>query len=156
MNSSHHDFDFLHGSWSVRHKRLTTRLQGSDDWQEFAGTSTTSPVLGGFGNIEDNQLELPGGAYRAIAIRSYDAATGLWAIWWLDGQSGGSITAARMRLMCQWSDSSEMASAHFWQTMFLAANRSRFDLSGRELMQTIAPGSRRFHRTADKAGKPTG
>ena len=82
-----HDFDFLHGSWAVRHRRLKKRLAGSDDWAEFDGDSTTQPILGGAGNIEDNLIDLPGGAYRAVALRSYDVASATWAIWWLDGRS---------------------------------------------------------------------
>jgi hypothetical protein len=78
------DFDFEHGTWTVAHRRLQTRLKGANDWQDFAGRSQTSPVLGGAGNIEDNWLDFPGAAYRAIAIRSFDAGTGNWAIWWLD------------------------------------------------------------------------
>lgn len=43
--------------------------------------------MGGSGNIEDNLIHLPEGAYRAVALRSYDAASGNWAIWWLDGRA---------------------------------------------------------------------
>jgi hypothetical protein len=78
------DFDFEHGAWRVRHRRLATRLKGANDWQEFDGTADVRPILGGAGNVEDNLIRYPGGAYRAIALRSYDAETGLWAIWWLD------------------------------------------------------------------------
>ena len=87
MASTENDFDFLFGTWTVRHRRLAKRLVGSDVWEEFTGTSTTTPVMGGFGNIEDNVLEFPGGSYRAIALRSFNAASGLWAIWWLDGRA---------------------------------------------------------------------
>ncbi len=86
MSSNHSDFNFLHGTWTVRHRRLTERLKGSDIWEEFDGTSTTSPVMCGFGNVEDNVLDLPDGAYKAVALRSFDAEMGLWAIWWLDGR----------------------------------------------------------------------
>lgn len=41
-------------------------------------------ILGGRGNIEDNVIDLPAGAYRALALRSFDAEAGTWAIWWLD------------------------------------------------------------------------
>lgn len=34
-----HDFDFYMGTWRIHHRRLTKRLAGSDDWQEFEGTS---------------------------------------------------------------------------------------------------------------------
>jgi hypothetical protein len=78
------EFDFLFGNWLVRHRRLTARLAGSDVWQNFDGQSNTQPILGGMGNIEDNLIDLPDGSYRAAALRTYDAATGKWAIWWND------------------------------------------------------------------------
>jgi hypothetical protein len=80
------DFDFQEGSWTVRHRRLATRLAGADDWQEFPGTSRMQRILGGLGNVEDNLIRFPGGDYRAIALRSFDPGTGLWAIWWVDGR----------------------------------------------------------------------
>ena len=81
------DFDFEFGDWTVRHRRLKARLAGSDDWDEFVGTSSTRPVLGGHGNIEDNFVDFPGGAYRAIAIRAFRPEEGSWAIWWLDARN---------------------------------------------------------------------
>jgi hypothetical protein len=81
-----HGFDFLHGSWTVRHRRLKERLSNSHVWEEFAGTSATRPILGGSGNIEENFMEFPEGPYRAAALRSFDAVTGKWAIWWLDAR----------------------------------------------------------------------
>ena len=80
------DFDFLIGHWQVAHRRLKARLAGSTEWVEFAGTSVTQKVLGGAGNIEDNLLHLPEGPYRAVALRSFNAEQGEWAIWWLDGR----------------------------------------------------------------------
>lgn len=80
------DFDFVIGRWSVAHRRLRERLAGCTEWVEFAGTSSTCHVLGGLGNLEDNQLFLPEGAYRAVALRSYDASKREWSIWWLDGR----------------------------------------------------------------------
>ena len=80
------DFDFIIGSWRVHHRRLLDRLAGCTKWAEFAGTTTTRKTLGGFGNLEDNFLDLPEGAYRAVALRSFDAAAGTWAIWWLDAR----------------------------------------------------------------------
>ncbi len=80
------DFDFIVGDWRVRHRRLRTRLAGCSEWIEFEGTSSTRRILGGFGNLEDNVLALPDGAYRAVALRSFDPATATWSIWWLDGR----------------------------------------------------------------------
>jgi hypothetical protein len=81
-----HDFDFEFGAWRVAHRRLKERLAGCEDWEEFSGTCDTRPILGGNGNLEDNLLEFPDGAYRAIALRSFYAASGRWAIWWLDAR----------------------------------------------------------------------
>lgn len=84
--SSAHDFDFFFGQWKVLHRRLHERLVGCDGWDEFEGECTTWPMLGGQGNVDDNLLQLPGGDYRAITLRSFDGATQRWAIWWLDAR----------------------------------------------------------------------
>jgi hypothetical protein len=85
--SGAHDFDFFFGSWRVRHRRLKERLAQCDRWEEFEGTATTQPLLGGLGNVDDNILYLPGGSYRAVTMRAFDPKTQLWAIWWLDGRN---------------------------------------------------------------------
>jgi hypothetical protein len=84
--SSHHDFDFFIGTWHVAHRRLRERLVGCVEWQEFDGRCTTQLVLGGFGNVDDNLLHLPEADYKAVTLRSFDAAKKLWAIWWLDAR----------------------------------------------------------------------
>jgi hypothetical protein len=53
-----HDFDFLFGSWRVQHRRLKERLAKSTQWVEFDGTCVTQPLLGGFGNVDDNVQDL--------------------------------------------------------------------------------------------------
>ena len=85
------DFDFFIGEWNVTHTRLKTRLAGASDWETFPGRTTVMKVLGGFGNADDNLLELPDGAYRAVTLRAFDAKTGTWSIWWLDGRTPGAI-----------------------------------------------------------------
>ena len=79
-----HDFDFLFGDWKVHHHVFKVALNA---WVDFEGTSSTRPIMGGAGNIEDNVLAAPSGTYRAAGLRSYDQATGQWAIWWLDGRA---------------------------------------------------------------------
>ena len=82
---------FIYGMWNVHHRRLVARLAGSDEWQEFEGTSEFWPLLAGAGNVDDNFIDLPGDPYRAVSLRSFDPATGLWSIWWLDGRRPGVI-----------------------------------------------------------------
>jgi hypothetical protein len=81
------DFNFEFGAWTVQHRRLNRRLSACDDWTSFEGRCTTRPILGGLGNLEDNELDLPEGSYRAVALRSFDATSGQWAIWWLDSRA---------------------------------------------------------------------
>lgn len=80
------DFDFFIGNWQVKHRRLKERLANCQEWLEFDGNTSVSKILGGAGNIDDNLLEMPGAAYRAATLRSYDTEKDLWSIWWLDGR----------------------------------------------------------------------
>jgi hypothetical protein len=85
--ASLHDFDFLVGDWHIQHLRLKERLAGSTEWVKFDGTCSMRLTMGGRGTFDDNVINLPGGAYRAMGLRAYDPKTGLWAIWWLDGRN---------------------------------------------------------------------
>ena len=79
------------GHWHVAHRRLKHRLQGNDEWETFAGTCDVRKLMGGFGNVDDNVVELPAGIYRAAALRAFDPTTREWSIWWLDGRAPGHI-----------------------------------------------------------------
>jgi hypothetical protein len=81
------DFDFLVGSWHVRHRRLDGRLLGSTSWESFEGSSRAFALMDGRANVDDNVIELPAGAYRAMSVRAYDAASATWNIWWIDGRT---------------------------------------------------------------------
>lgn len=85
------DFDFFIGEWRVSHRRLKGRLQGSSEWETFSGRSTCHHLLGGFGNVDDNVVELPGQTYRAVTLRSYDVKAKTWSIWWLDARTPGAL-----------------------------------------------------------------
>jgi hypothetical protein len=82
------DFDFLIGSWRVHHCRLKERLAGNHEWIEFEGTCAMQEILGGAGNMDENILDFPGGAYRAVTLRTYDATKN-------NGRFGGSMGATR-------------------------------------------------------------
>lgn len=93
LESAPGDWNFLVGSWSVRHRRLKQRLVGSTEWEEFSGTLVNWPVLGGYGNVGDNVFDRPDGTRRGIGLRAYDPATKQWQSWWLDGSTPGEIGA---------------------------------------------------------------
>jgi hypothetical protein len=82
-----HDFDFLVGRWYVHHRRLREMLSDRREWVEFEGTSIVQKVLGGYGIVDDNVIEFPDGAYRGAGLKSFDAQSGQWSIWWLDSRS---------------------------------------------------------------------
>src|ERR1700722_3630257 len=82
-----HDFDFLFGRWQIHHRKLKHRLVNSHEWIEFEGTLFCQPLMGGYANVDDTVFEVPGGTYRGVATRSFDAKTGQWSIWWLDSRT---------------------------------------------------------------------
>ncbi|MFY9912199.1 MAG: hypothetical protein WAK56_20330 [Candidatus Sulfotelmatobacter sp.] len=82
-----HDFDFLVGHWRVHHRKLKKRLANSHEWIEFEGTLFSQPLMGGYANVDDDVFEVPGGAYRGVAPRSFDAKSGQWSIWWMDSRT---------------------------------------------------------------------
>ena len=81
------DFDFIIGDWDIKHRRLKSILNGSDEWIEFSGVSSAIKTLAGNGNIEEHTLEAPDATFSAMAIRSYNEKSKKWAIWWLDSRA---------------------------------------------------------------------
>ena len=80
-----HDFDFLHGSWTITNRRLASRLTGSEDWVTFTATAECHPILGGLGNTDDFRSADPGWEeFEGGSIRIFDPARDQWAIWWMD------------------------------------------------------------------------
>jgi len=88
------DFDFLIGRWRVRHRRLKARLDGNKEWDEFDGTSSARKILAGFGNMDENQIGVPGGAYSGVTLRLFDPARQAWTIWWMDSRHPGALDAS--------------------------------------------------------------
>ena len=67
-----HDFDFSVGKWRVHHQKLKKRLVNNHDWIEFEGTLVMQKLMDGYSNVDDDVFEVPGGAYRGVALRSFD------------------------------------------------------------------------------------
>ncbi|MFL6145162.1 MAG: hypothetical protein ACJ72N_25275 [Labedaea sp.] len=79
-----HDFDFLHGDWDVHNRRLTKRLVGSDDWDEFPGSTRCHGFFGGAGNFDE--IAFPTKGFSGATIRMFNAETGQWAIYWVNSR----------------------------------------------------------------------
>jgi hypothetical protein len=82
-----HEFDFLVGRWRVHHRKLKERLANNHEWIEFEGTLFGRPLMGGYANVDDDVFEVPGGTYRGVAPRSFDAKSRQWSIWSLDSRT---------------------------------------------------------------------
>jgi len=81
------DFDFLHGSWRIAHRRLRDRLTGCDEWDTFESTTRCRPILGGAGNMDEGELR----GYHAITLRLHDPESGQWSLYWITNLSGAAI-----------------------------------------------------------------
>jgi hypothetical protein len=83
-----HDFDFLHGTWSVRNRRLRAVLAGSDEWYEFDGKAVQRPLWGGQANIEEYDAAAPSGRIQGLALRLYNPLACQWTIHWSSSATG--------------------------------------------------------------------
>jgi len=81
-----HDFDFIHGSWTVANRRLGTLGVGANDWDAFPSTARCEPRLGGLANVE--QVDCPARGWTGMAVRSFDIPAGEWVIYWINSQNG--------------------------------------------------------------------
>lgn len=87
-----HDFDFLHGSWTIQHRRLRERLKGSTTWEEFESSTTVRPTLGGLGNMDETSMARESGRVEGMTVRFYHPATHEWSIYWADSVNGFGTT----------------------------------------------------------------
>lgn len=90
IQASARDFDFLMGSWNVRNRRLTERLAGSDEWEEFDATSVARPILGGLGNEDEFRTDHDGG-FIGMSFRFFDPIRRRWSIYWADSTRSGEL-----------------------------------------------------------------
>jgi hypothetical protein len=86
VDDGRNDFDFFIGRWTCRHRKLRTRLAGKDDWYEFPGTTVARKILGGIGNIDENEFPTEGSS--GMSLRLFDPERREWAIYWANSIKG--------------------------------------------------------------------
>ena len=79
------------GKWQVRHRSLKQRLAGSNDWEEFGGTSHWQSILGGIANFNESTVHRSGSTYQSLGLRAFDAKTNVWTDWSLSGRDPTKI-----------------------------------------------------------------
>ncbi|HEY1868261.1 MAG TPA: hypothetical protein VGG70_08165 [Candidatus Cybelea sp.] len=77
-----HDFDFEYGTWRTHYRLLKYRLVGDHQWYDCYGTSVVRPFWGHSGNLEDGDLKCSNRYVGGMTLRTYDARTHQWTIWW--------------------------------------------------------------------------
>ena len=87
-------FDFLHGSWTVRNRKLRDVTdRGCTEWIEFDARSEVTPILLGGGNFERMIVDAPpdGPAFEGDTLRIFDPLADEWSIWWSSTRSPGKL-----------------------------------------------------------------
>jgi len=87
-NDGRNDFDFLMGTWKVRHRMLKDRLKGSEEWIEFEGETVARKILNGIGNLDDNLIQMKTGPVHAITLRLFNPTSREWSIYWSTDRTG--------------------------------------------------------------------
>jgi hypothetical protein len=78
------DFDFLAGTWNIRHLRLKDGTK--DDWQRFDSGATVHRVLDGMGSIEE--LRKADKSFMGMGIRMWLPEQKKWADHWTSAGNG--------------------------------------------------------------------
>ena len=125
------DFDFLAGTWSVKNRRLRARGVGSNDWDEFPGTSRASLHLGGVANMDE--IAFPTKGFSGMTVRCFDLSTKRWSIYWVSSSTGlmyppvrGGFTGDRGEFYGEDDDGGQRVTVRFVWTK-LGANAARWE-----------------------------
>lgn len=82
-----HDFDFFHGRWHLRNRRLKTWLANSNEWVEFEGSLVCQSLLDGIGNLDEVVADF-GDGIHGLSLRLFDPATRQWSDYWATKRAG--------------------------------------------------------------------
>ncbi|MFF2379260.1 MULTISPECIES: hypothetical protein [unclassified Streptomyces] len=84
--SGPHDFDFLHGDWDVRNRRLVDFLDDRGGWEEFPATGRCWSLFDGAANVDE--LTVPGQGWKGLTLRLFDPEARVWSLNWSSSRSG--------------------------------------------------------------------
>lgn len=80
------DFDFLTGTWSVRNRKLRSRLTGCTDWDEFESSYEARTHFNGGISVDEGGFPHPS-TYRGMTFRTYDVEAREWVLHWFDSRT---------------------------------------------------------------------
>ena len=82
------DFDFIAGNWTVANKKLKTRLNNCNSWDNFSARQEAKIILNGIGNTDRFYANLNGTSFEGMTLRLFNPKTKLWSIYWADSNTG--------------------------------------------------------------------
>jgi hypothetical protein len=88
LRDGQHDFDFLEGTWKIHLKRLVHPLTGSTTWTGFDGNSKARKFWDGRGSFDEFETDGPSGHIEGITVRTYNAQSHQWSLYWANGKDG--------------------------------------------------------------------
>lgn len=83
-----HDFDFEIGTWKTHLKRRLHPLSGSDEWAEYAGTTTVRKVWDGRANLVELVADGPAGHFEGLNLRLYNPQSRQWSLNFANARTG--------------------------------------------------------------------
>ena len=80
------DFDFFAGTWHVVNRRLVKPLSGSDEWDEFPGSTVAGRHFDG--GVSFDEIDFPTKGSKGLTLRIYNPHTRQWSIYWASSTRG--------------------------------------------------------------------
>lgn len=82
------DFDFFHGRWHARNKRLVKWLQGSQEWEAFESSNDVKPLQGSLGIVDEISFGKWKPGLAGVALHLFSPTTQKWTLHWADNRTG--------------------------------------------------------------------
>lgn len=86
MSGMTRDFDFFVCSWDVVNRRLTERLVGGTEWEEFPATVVGRRLFDGAANMDE--MTFPTKGWAGLTFRLFDPAERVWSLYWVSSRDG--------------------------------------------------------------------
>jgi len=81
-------FDFFHGRWHAKNRRLVKWLQGSQEWETFESTNDVKPLRAGLGLVDEISFAAWKPGLAGVALHLFNPGTKKWTLHWADNRTG--------------------------------------------------------------------
>ncbi|MEM0156341.1 MAG: hypothetical protein QW597_07075 [Thermoplasmataceae archaeon] len=88
-------FDFFVGTWLGKNRKIKNYPSETEEWVEFDSITEARTLWNGKGNMDETVFHDPEGDHTGSAVRIYDAATKIWAIYFF---SPGNLQVSPPRM----------------------------------------------------------